>query len=95
MKVSVQDAIHNWLSIQVVVDQRPSDEAAKETAQFFYEILKEDYQITEIEYIVTEERYIVTYLQNEEIKSKEYPVDYVEVILNQIESNPDQFQLFE
>jgi hypothetical protein len=93
MKVSTQDAIYNWLSIQVVVNQRPKDEAALETAELFYEILEEDYQITQVNYLVTNEKYIVSYLQNGQTKSKEYPVDYVEVILNQIECNPEYFQL--
>ncbi|MDF2558381.1 MAG: hypothetical protein K0R71_2209 [Bacillales bacterium] len=92
MNVSTQDAIYNWLSIQVVVEKRPTDKAAKETAEFFYEILKEDYQINNIEYIVTEDKYIVNYLINGEKKSMEYPIEYMEVILNQIESNSEQFE---
>lgn len=95
MKISTQDAIYNWLSIQVVVVQRPKDEAAIETAQLFYDILEEDYQITQANYSVINEKYIVSYLQNGVINSKEYPVDYVEVLLDQIESNPEQFRLYE
>lgn len=95
MKISTQDAIYNWLSIQVVVDLRPNDKAALETAQLFYEILEEDYQITQAIYSVTVDKYNVSYLQNGVKKLKEYPVDYVEVILSQIESNPEQFQLYE
>ncbi len=94
MKMSLQDALSNWLSIQLVVELRTDDEAAKETADWFVEILLEDYQVTKPRYQYDEESemYQVFYFQDNDEKSKQYPSDYAEVILRQIKENPEQFK---
>ncbi len=94
MKMSLQDALSNWLSIQLVVELRTDDEAAKETADWFLEVLLEDHQVTSpsYQYDKETERYQVLFTQEGTQKSKEYPSDYAEVILRQIKENPEQFK---
>lgn len=52
---SLQDALYNWLTIQVVADARPEDHAAQDTAQLFKNILKIDFQIEKVAFVKEEE----------------------------------------
>jgi hypothetical protein len=45
----LQDALFNWLQIKIVAEARPTDEAARKTADFFAEILRDDHHMTHFE----------------------------------------------
>ncbi|MFC5467135.1 hypothetical protein ACFPPD_00265 [Cohnella suwonensis] len=45
--MSLMDALFYWLQMKWVLDVFPEDEAAKETARFFAQILSEDHELTE------------------------------------------------
>ncbi len=95
MKLSLQDALSNWLSIYLVVEIHPTDEAAQETADWFQTVLSEDHQVTKLSYEIRDGLYHVFYTQNGEQQTKSYPPEYVEVILNQIEEHPEQFKQYQ
>ena len=40
------DSLFYWLQMKLVCDARPTDEAARETAMFFAQILSEDHGLT-------------------------------------------------
>ncbi|WP_274651879.1 hypothetical protein [Paenibacillus humicola] len=42
------DALFNWLQIQIVADARPDDRAAADTRDFFLQILQEDHGVTAV-----------------------------------------------
>lgn len=88
---SLQDALYNWLTIQVVADARPDDIAAQETAAFFRAILKNDFHLTNIEVKRDETMYIVHYEKEQQLKTARFPIELIEVMLEQIESEPEKY----
>ncbi|MEX1030531.1 MAG: hypothetical protein WDZ91_10900 [Paenibacillaceae bacterium] len=44
----LEDALFNWLQIKNVAEARPEDISAKNTVDFFGEILREDYKLNNI-----------------------------------------------
>ncbi|KYD07304.1 hypothetical protein [Saccharococcus caldoxylosilyticus] len=91
---SLQDALYNWLTIYVVAQARPDDMAAQETASFFYKILRHDFQITELQVNKdgAGEMYIVHYERNGEKQMARFPVELIDVMLEQIEKNPEKYR---
>jgi len=45
--LSLMDSLFYWLQMKLVCEARPSDDAARETALFFAQILSEDHGLTE------------------------------------------------
>jgi hypothetical protein len=88
---SLQDALYNWLTIQVVADARPDDQAAQETAAFFAEILKNDFHVTNIQVKKDEAMYIVHYQREQEQKTSRFPVELIEIMLEQMKSEPEKY----
>ena len=43
--MTLKDALFNWLQIKLVAEARPDDRAARDTLDFFEEILREDHQL--------------------------------------------------
>lgn len=84
-RMSLQDVIFNWLTIQVVVDKKPNDQAAQETCEEFLEILKTDHHVDHIDYEKQGEMYIVTYEIRNEQSEKQYPTELAESLLNSID----------
>lgn len=82
------DALFNWLQIQIVWDARPRDRSARDTVQFFEQILKEDHQVKELKLELEDSVYRVHYLQGEEWKSHEFDRDSAEQLLRDIEAEP-------
>lgn len=89
---SSQDAIYNWLSIRVVVDARPDDNAACETEAWFATSLTEEHHISNVKYVKEDERYFVTYMQNGQTKQMKFPADMIDMMINQIEKFPERFE---
>lgn len=82
------DALFNWLQIQIVWDARPRDRSARDTVQFFEQILKEDHQVKELKMEREDSVYRVHYLQGEEWKTREFDRDSAEQLLKDIEAEP-------
>jgi hypothetical protein len=86
--VKLQDALFNWLQIQVVADARPDDRSAQDTAAFFHEMLTEDHRVTELVYRKENEVYLLSYELEGETKIQRYDAEAVESLLLAIESEP-------
>ncbi|MDR7076432.1 hypothetical protein J2Y03_001435 [Neobacillus niacini] len=88
---SVQDALYNWLSIKVVCDARPEDTAARETLDLFDGIIKDEHHLTNILVTTDEVMYYVSYTHEGESKKTRFPRELIEVMLNQINQEPDKY----
>lgn len=88
---SLQDTLYNWLTIKVVVDERPDDTAAVDTEKMFYDMLVEDQGIKNIEVTTDAVMYYVHYDLDGERKSNRFPRELIEVMLNQINESPERY----
>lgn len=88
---SIQDSLYNWLSIKIVSDDRPDDSAAKKTASLFEEILREEHLVSHLKVTTDEAMYFIHYMQDGEEKSSRFPRELVEVILHQINAEPEKY----
>jgi hypothetical protein len=88
---SLQDTLYNWLTIKVVVDERPDDTAAVDTEKMFYEMLVEDQGLKNIEVTTDAVMYYVHYDLDGERKSSRFPRELIEVMLNQINESPERY----
>jgi len=91
---SLQDALYNWLTIKVVTDVRPDDAAAIETEEMFFGMLTNEHEIANIEVTKDELMYYVHYEQKGEKKMYRYPRELIEVMLDQINAEPDKYKNF-
>lgn len=86
--MKLTDALFNWLQIRIVGDARPRDRSARDTVQFFEQILREDHQVKELRLESDDSVYRVHYLQGEEWKSRVFDRDSAEQLLRDIEAEP-------
>ncbi|MCI3919724.1 hypothetical protein MO973_05700 [Paenibacillus sp. TRM 82003] len=85
----LQDALFNWLQIKLVADGRPDDNAARETVDFFEEILKEDHGLALFAIgNVDDTMYYVTYELEGMKKTQMYDREAAEQLLADINANP-------
>lgn len=91
---SLQDALYNWLSIKVVRDVRPLDLSAVETTELFETILKDEHGVSNMLVSKDERWYTIQFEKDGEEKSSKFPIDFIEVVLNQIMLEPDKFKIF-
>lgn len=89
---SLQDAIYNWLTIKVVIDERPDDTAALETEKMFYDSLIEKHALSNIEVTTDDEMYYVQFEHEGEKKKQRFPRELIEVMLNQIMQQPERYR---
>ncbi|MFL6558356.1 MAG: hypothetical protein ACJ8MO_19845 [Bacillus sp. (in: firmicutes)] len=89
---SVQDTIYNWLTIKVVCDARPDDTAARDTEALFEEMLINEHHLSNIEVTKDDEMYYVSYQQGEETKKTRFPRELIEVMLQQINQEPEKYE---
>lgn len=90
IKMNLQDTFFNWLQMQIVSEARPSDEAAKETQDFFAMMLHEDHGVSDIELVDESDRVKIhiSYVR-EGIKSKmSFDRESAEKLLDDINANP-------
>jgi len=83
-----EDALINWLQIQVVADARPTDQSALSTAAFFHQLLQEDHLCSELGYKKEDGWYVLSGLSESGPWENRYPVEMVESLLIAIESEP-------
>jgi hypothetical protein len=91
---TIHDALYNWLTIKVVADARPNDGAAIETLTLFETILNEDFLVTELKVVKVNNRYLVTYVVDGKSEEKQFHVEMIDNIHNQIQQNPDRYKIY-
>ncbi|MED4401718.1 hypothetical protein [Metabacillus fastidiosus] len=89
---SLRDNLYNWLTIKAVADFRKEDEAAQQTADLFYEMLTVDFKLENIEVTKDDSFYIVTYVHEEEAQKATFPIELIEVMLEQMKEEPHKFK---
>lgn len=92
---TTRDTLFNWLTIKVVSDARPDDKAAMDTKHLFETILKDDFHVGNIQVEKGEDLYFLTYEENGEGKEIRFPVELVDLMLNQIQAEPEKFKNYE
>ncbi|WP_339062251.1 hypothetical protein [Tepidibacillus marianensis] len=83
-----EEVVSNWLQISVVNEARPNDRAAKDTAGFFLEILKEDHGLENVSYERDPFEYIVSFEKDGEPQQLKFQRGIIEKLLEDIESEP-------
>jgi len=87
--MKLEDALFNWLQIQIVSDARPDDGAAAETLSFFAQILVEDHCLTDFAIAKIDDTMIhVKYAKDGRAKLQLFPREAGEGLLRDIASNP-------
>lgn len=88
--MNLQDALFNWLQISLVAEARPEDGAARDTRDFFEQILREDHAVTRFSYVenAVEDAYQVEYDQDGQTRTQRYDRELAEQLLTDINSNP-------
>jgi hypothetical protein len=89
---SLQDVLYNWLTIKVVHDARPNDTAAKETCTHFEEVLSSQFHVSNIQITNDEVMYYLSFQHNGEQKNIRFPRDLIEVMLTQINLEPEKYE---
>jgi hypothetical protein len=92
MMRSIQDALYNWLTIKVVAEARPDDNAAQETYELFDEMLKQEHRITKVCIERSEEMYLVTYEKDGETKSVRFPLELIDCFVEQMDREPEKYK---
>ncbi|NRD78733.1 hypothetical protein HPT25_15330 [Bacillus sp. BRMEA1] len=92
---SLHDVLYNWLTIKVVCDARPEDTAAKETLDHFDKILHSEYEVEKIDITKDDVMYFLSYQHKEEEKKTRFPRELIEIMLNQINKEPEKYVNFE
>lgn len=86
--MKLEEALFNWLQIQIVADARPHDRSAQETASFFRQILLEDHQVRELTYQRQQDWYVLTGQADEGNWERRYPAETAEALLTALQSDP-------
>ncbi len=87
--MKLEDTIFNWLQIRIVADERPDDNAALETAEFFRTALAEDHGVEEIEIVAAGEDMLQVHYQiGGEKKHRSYDREFAYQLLHDINGNP-------
>lgn len=85
--MTLDQALFNWLQIYYVLEQRPHDEAAKETSQFFWTILTEDHGVQTVKVDRLDDMYIVRLKQKGIELEKKFPVQAVQQLWFDLEES--------
>jgi len=89
--MKLEDALLNWLQAKIAADARPHDAAARETLDFFAQILKEDHRLRDFAVRSADDASYVLACVTEEGESRELRMDreMAERLLHDIEANPN------
>ncbi|WP_433749370.1 hypothetical protein [Falsibacillus pallidus] len=88
---SVQDAFYNYLTIYYVWKSRQDDTAAKETLEFFNEMLTEDFGIPQWSIEEMEDFIAVKFQQEGKDRLLRFPIELISCMLQQIEDDPARY----
>jgi hypothetical protein len=87
--MNLQTALFNWLQIKTVADARPDDQAARQTADFFEEILRDDHKLTNFEVVSLDATmYHLKYELNGVVKKQMFDREQVDQLLHDINAEP-------
>lgn len=87
--MKLKDALFNWLQMRIVADGRPDDRAARDTLEFFADILRQDHGLTDFHISATDETFVtVKYVSEGKVKTQLFDRQSAEQLLRDIESNP-------
>lgn len=94
--MQLNDALFNWLQIEIVREARPSDRSAADTVHFFEELLREEHQVISIHKQLKDTKYELTYqFQDQEKKETiSFPREVAEKLLQDILAEPKYNQSF-
>ncbi|QHT60325.1 hypothetical protein GXP70_10480 [Paenibacillus lycopersici] len=85
----LEDALFNWLQIQLVAEARPDDRAAADTRDFFMDILTEDHGVTNLSVHKTDDTMVhLKYDKDGRAKLQMYDREAAERLLADIIQNP-------
>lgn len=85
----LEDALFNWLQIQLVAEDRPDDRAAADTRDFFLQILTEDHGVSNLRVHTTDDTMVhVKYDKDGSSKLRMIPREAAEQLLADINDNP-------
>lgn len=87
--MKLQDALFNWVQIQMVADARPEDRAAQSTVEFFATVLQEDHHVSACHIEQIDQTMVhIRYAVNGSTKKQMIPRESAEQLLQDINSNP-------
>jgi hypothetical protein len=87
--MNLQDALFNWLQIHIVAETRQGDRAARETLEFFEQILREDHGLTSFDITSKDETMIhVAYEREGTTKKQMINRELAEQLLTDINADP-------
>lgn len=92
----LNDALFNWLQIEIVREARPSDRSAADTVRFFEEMLREDHHVVSIHKQLKDTEYVLTYQVQDQEKEETitFPREAAEKLLQDILAEPKYNQSF-
>lgn len=93
--MQLNNALFNWLQIEIVREARPSDQSAAETVQFFATLLAEDHQVTNLTKKRVDDVYEVAYQAQQQPKTAQFPAANAEKLLQDILDEPKYNQSFD
>ncbi|KMJ58487.1 hypothetical protein AB685_11425 [Bacillus sp. LL01] len=92
---SLQDTLYNWLTIKVVAEARPDDKSAQDTRELFEGILLDDHKLANIVVSKEDPMYYVEYDKDGERHKVRFPIELIDVMLEQIQNEPDKYHNYE
>ncbi|MCF6410416.1 hypothetical protein [Pseudalkalibacillus salsuginis] len=86
--MNLQDALYNWLTIKKVSDERKDDQAAKDTLDFFEEMLRDDHQVADLQIEKKPPFYHIHFKIDGKDYKKQFPIELIDALYEAIESEP-------
>lgn len=87
--MKLQDALFNWLQIKLVSEARTEDRAARETLDFFEQILREDHHLDRFDIVEQDDTSIVIETHcGDQISRQKIDRERAEQLLDSINENP-------
>lgn len=83
------DALFNWLQMEIVAEARPDDRAAADTRDFFLQILTEDHGVTAVAIASRDDSFLhVAYEREGRQETQDIRRELAEQLLADIQANP-------
>jgi hypothetical protein len=87
--LTLQDALFNWVQMAIVAEARPDDQAARDTRDFFEQILREDHGLTAFHIEQKDDTMLyIRYEHEGKSKKQMFDLESSEKLLDDIRSNP-------
>ena len=84
-----EDALFNWLQMEIVAEARPDDRAAADTRDFFLQILSEDHGAASVRIASRDETFLhVAYDRGDGERTESFRREVAEQLLADIRANP-------